>query len=107
MANTYTWTIDQLTCTPNQGGFQNVVIFVQFSMSGTDGTYTATIQSNVALPSPVSSDFVPYDKLTQDEVVGWVQAALGPEGIAQYEGSIDTQLAALAVPPVVIPPLPW
>jgi hypothetical protein len=40
-------------------------------------------------------------------VVGWVQAALGPEQVQALTDNVAAQLAAIANPPVVTPPLPW
>ena len=45
--------------------------------------------------------------LTEAEVVGWVQAALGEEGTAAVYTSIDTQIQNQIDPPIITPPLPW
>ena len=107
MANTYTWTVTRMDCYPTQDTYTDVVFAVYWQVAGTDGANTCAVSGNTQVTLDPAEPYIPYNQLTQDEVIGWVQAALGPDGITQYEGNIDTQLAALAVPPVVTPPLPW
>ncbi len=49
-----------------------------------------------------------YDaNLTQDQVIGWVQNALGFDQCAQLAANLDQQIEAQINPPVVTPALPW
>jgi len=54
----------------------------------------------VALPHKDHDDpdFVPYDDLTETQVISWVEAAMGEEQLAALELNLDNQLAALANP---------
>jgi len=40
-------------------------------------------------------------------VLGWVFGKIGEEGKAQAQADCDAQLAAMAAPATVSPPLPW
>jgi len=105
--NTYTWVIEQLECYPEEYGYTDVVFVVHWRLNGTDGTNMAYVYGNVGVSYEPGQPFTPYADLTQDQVVGWVQAALGPEQVQAYTDNVATQLADLANPPVVTPPLPW
>lgn len=106
MAITYTWTIAQLDCKPVVDGLQNVVSTVHWRMIGTEGAYSAEVYGAVALPGP-GHPFVAYDDLTQAQVEGWVESALGEDQVQEYRQGIASQIAALANPPIVRPALPW
>jgi hypothetical protein len=46
-----------------------------------------------------SVDFVEYDDLTEDVVIGWVKSALGEERVKQIEDDITAQIDAQENPP--------
>jgi hypothetical protein len=87
----------------------NYVVNVLWILTGVDGTTTASIGGGTTLDSNQSSTFIPYDQLTEATVVGWVQASLGEQGIANYEATVQGQINSILNPPVSpeITPLPW
>lgn len=107
MANTYTWVIEAMDCVPQEDGQTDVVMTVHWRQNATDGTYNATVYGTVGLTYTARSPFTPYSSLTQQQVIGWVQDALGTEQCAQITSSLDQQIADQVNPPVVTPPLPW
>ncbi|CAB4162834.1 hypothetical protein UFOVP787_138 [uncultured Caudovirales phage] len=115
MSIIYTWGVDQMICYPTYESQTDVVNNVAWRVDATDGTYNATSYSTVDVIYVAGSSYTPYNSLTQDQVVGWVRAVIGPEQIAKIEADLATQIANLANPPVtnqanppvVIPPLPW
>lgn len=107
MANTYRWVITQLTCVPQQYGKTDVVINAAWEEIGSNGAYTASVSGTSFLTYTPGSPFTPYPDLTQDQVIGWVQASLGPEQCAALNASLDQQLSQQTNSPVVNPPLPW
>ena len=107
MSVTNTWVIEQMNCYPTYETETDVVFNVHWRVNATDGTYNATAYGTVGVTYEAGTPFTPYAQLTQDEVVGWVQAALGPEQVANLEAGLATNIADQANPPVVSPPLPW
>ena len=102
---TFTTTITSMYTVPNPTGY---VVNVLFNVSGTDGTYTAEIGGNITFtPEQDQPDFVPYDQLTQAEVIGWINTATNNQ--ENYYANIDGQLNSLVNPPVPPEntPLPW
>jgi hypothetical protein len=107
MAVTNTWVIEQMDCYPTYESQTDVVFTVHWRINATDGTYASTVYSAQAVSYTGGSAFTPYADLTQEQVVGWVEAALGPEQVAVYYNFLATNIANQANPPVVAPPLPW
>ena len=107
MANTYTWVIEKLKCYPEKDGYTDVVYTADWRLNGVNGMYSATVYGTVGLVYVDGQPFTPYDQLTQEQVIGWVQAALGPEQVQVLTDNLAGQLAKLANPTSVTPPLPW
>lgn len=70
------------------------VYWVNYKVSLTDGDFSA---ENVATTTftTQSGQFIPYDQLTEAEVVGWVKQNLGTESVAfmeaQLQANVDKQ----------------
>lgn len=107
MPVTYTWDIVQLDCYPQYDGETDVVFTAHWTLSGTDGIYTASTYGSQAVTVDPNAPFTPYPDLTEAQVIGWVQDAMGPEQVASLESSIAGQIGSQIDPPVVAPPLPW
>jgi hypothetical protein len=56
-----------------------------------------------------SADFIEYDKLTEDVVIGWVKAGLGENDVKAKEDNIAAQIDAQENPPAATKGngLPW
>lgn len=111
MALTYTWAITSLKKTTD-GTLDNVVVQSTWTCTGTDedgdsGTF------NGATPFPLSTvdpaTFIPYEDLTEADVLGWIQAVV----VGTYKEHVDAQIMkqiALEKDPVVDVPegdFPW
>ena len=99
----FSTTITSMYTVPNPTGY---VVTVMFNVSGTDGTYTAEIGGNITFtPEQDQPDFVPYNELTQAEVISWI-----PESnIASAQACVQGQINSMITPPVspTSQPLPW
>jgi len=107
MSVTNTWIIGQMDCYPQAEGQTDVVFIVHWRVNATNDTYSATSYGTVGVTYVADTPYTPYSQLTQSQVVGWVQTALGPEQVASIEESLATNISNQANPPVVTPPLPW
>jgi len=105
---TITWQIDSLSCYPQEEGQTDVVFSAAWRVNGTDGTYNATVYGSQSLsPYTEGTPFTPYADLTQAQVIGWVQDAMGEEQVAAINANIEQQIQNQINPPVVTPKLPW
>jgi len=102
--STITWVISALDCAPSEDGNVNVVKTVHWRCNGEDDGFYGSVYSTCQLPAP-ESDFVAYDDLTADTVLGWIWA----NGVDQdaTEAAVEAQIATAKNPPIVQPPLPW
>jgi hypothetical protein len=111
MAVTNTWGVVQLDCYPEYDNHTDVVFTVHWNLTGTEvdsgTTYTGYVYGSVGVTLDEGATFTPYADLTEAQVVGWVQNALGAEQVTAYEGNVAQQIADQINPPVVTPPLPW
>ena len=99
MAITYNWQINQMDRKTTDG----FVVTVHYSVTATDGDYSANTYGTVGYTEEDGKSYIPYDQLTKDQVVAWVQDSLGQETV---EASLATQIEALKHP-VQESGLPW
>ena len=104
---TYTLTPTTLVNYPQAEGQQDVVFRVVWSYAGVDGDYSASFSGQTDLTYKEGSPYTPYDKLAEDQVVGWVLDAWGPEQTAANQAQIDEAIALQKNPPTQVLPLPW
>ena len=107
MANEYTWSITELQCVPSLNGLTDVVKYIMYRLYATDGQYGAVHQDKLELSSPNPSDFIPYDNLTQEQIIAWVQTTLGQSAVNNMIANLDQLIEADANPPTVNKSLPW
>jgi len=104
---TYIWTVIAMYTVQQPDA--NYVVNACWRLTGVDGQYSAYIEGNNQFGSQQESNFIPYSELTNDIVIGWVQNALGVQGIANYQSNVQGQINSLINPPVTPQntPLPW
>lgn len=82
---TYNWTIAQLERQTDTGG----VIVAHWRVTAQDGGYTASAYGSASFtPDPTAPNFVPYDQLTEADVLGWVWGQSGFD-----KGAVEVNLA--------------
>lgn len=82
------------------------VVNVLWEVTGVDGDNTASIGGNTQFNSEDQEGaFIPYDSLTQAQVIGWIPA----NQIESAQACVQGQLDSMANPPVSPQntPLPW
>lgn len=108
MANVYEWKINQLDCYPQQDDKTDVVFTVHWDRLAADGEgHAARIYGSQAVTLAPDAPFTPYADLTEAQVVGWLEDAMGEETLAAQVAALDKQIENQINPPVVTPPLPW
>lgn len=108
MTATITWSIDWMdSSTQTINGFTEVVLSAGWRCTGNESGQASSVYGSVTFIPPQAGDpnFVPYNQLTQQQVLGWVWAS----GVNQAatEAAVQTNLNNLINPPVVQNPLPW
>lgn len=97
-----TWTISQLERYTATG----FVCTVHWTAAITDGEYSAETTSTVSFTEQPAQEIIPYENLTETQVVEWVTGALGPDHVTAIEGVLAAKIAAQKIPSVTAG-LPW
>ena len=102
---TFTTTITNMYTLPQVDGQTDVVVNVLFNVAGIDGQYTAEIGGNQQCTLTPGQAFTPYDRLTQAQVIGW----LDPQMISNCQACVQGQINSMITPPVspTNQSLPW
>lgn len=104
---TFNWLVKQLL-TETIEGEQNYVVIANYDVTGVDGEYSSSLSDTARFSTANVDNFIPYEDLTNDIVVGWIKGQLGVDGVANYEASIQGQIDSQINPPVTpqVTPLP-
>ena len=95
-----TWTIANLERNLSDGG----VTVAHWRVTEVDGDYSASSYGTVGFtPDAGASDFVPYDNLTESDVLGWVWAEVDQ---AATEAALTADIEAQKNP-VSADGMPW
>tara|TARA_R110001632_G_scaffold26779_1_gene72165 strand:+ start:294 stop:605 length:312 start_codon:yes stop_codon:yes gene_type:complete len=86
------------------------VIEVTSAYEKQDGPGYASELFSSVFEDVVGPDFIPYEDLTEEVVIGWVKEDLGPDAVIAAETSVD-QLAAVKKQeienPTIESGIPW
>jgi len=102
---TFNWNCKTVDVYPTDENYTDVVYNVHWIVTGTsdqldpqDNPYTATSIGTQTLNTSDITDFIPFEDLTNEEVVAWTQGAMGAEQVTQIETNIDAQIENLITP---------
>ena len=104
MAITYTWHTKTVDTYPTKGDQTDVIFNVHWRLTGVDDTEDENIGDSygvVSLDTEDLSTFTAFADITEADVIGWVEAALGEDQVAALKTSIDAQIAEKITPTVV------
>lgn len=117
---TYNWNCKTVDCYPEQDNEADVVYNVHWIVTGVSDQvdskgdpYSANSIGTQTLDTSQITNFIPFDQLTNDEVVAWTKGAMGDEQVASIEAGIQSQIDSLITPTSVtltigepVPPQP-
>lgn len=96
---TYTFKFPALDAYPEQDGVTNAVFNVHWRFTADDGAgHTAECYGTQACGPVDPEDFTEFADLTEAQVQGWVEAAIGEEQIAAMKAGLDAQIAQQIAP---------
>ena len=102
---TFTTTVTQMYTLPQEAGQTDVVVNVQYLITGVDGANTADIGFSQQFTIQQGEAFTPYAQLTEAQVVGWAD----PQTVSNMQACVQGQINSIVNPPVSpsSQPLPW
>ena len=92
MAKTYTWKISDLERQLADGFVETV----HWRLYCAEGENSLSNYGSVNLDRPET--LIPYNDLTEDVVIGWVEAALGETTVADMKTNLSAQVDLLVTP---------
>ena len=107
---TYDWNCKTVDAYVEQDNEADVVYNVHWIVSGVSDTidpnspetfYQSTSIGTQTLDTSEITNFIPFDEVTNAEVVAWTQTAMGEEYVAQIEASIASQIESLIHPTTI------
>lgn len=101
MTATPTWRINQLERETEDG----YVFMAHYTVQLVTPEAAASIYNSIALERP-EGELVPYADLTEDTVIGWIQAKLGDEQLESITAALEGQIQE-QVNPTKLQGLPW
>jgi len=112
MAN-FTWLVSQLDSIPSIDGMDKVISVIHWRAQKTylssqisEGTplFTADHYESLSMPKPHESNFTPYQDVTQEMVISWLEELLD---VKKIEAILDAQIENFLNPPIQNYGLPW
>lgn len=99
---TYTWNNKTVDTYPSLEGNTDVIFNVHWRLTGedTDGNVGSTY-GTISLDTSDLTNFTDFDSITEEQVNGWVEAAMGSEEVQAKKDAIDAQIAEKVTPTVV------
>ena len=109
MATTnFQFVISQLNCAVESEGLPNVINVIHWRYQATqvdgDKTWFAETYGASSVGQPNPQNFVPYEDVTEAEVISWLEAVLPVEAM---QASLEANIALQITPKEVTLPLPW
>ena len=94
------WSIAQLERTTADGG----VIVAHWRVTAEDGEYSASSYGTCGFtPDPTDANFVPFESLTEADVLAWVYESVDKDSV---EASLASQIEEQKAPQTVAG-IPW
>jgi hypothetical protein len=103
---THTWSIRQLVQLNDNSG---TVIRVEYNVNSTDGEVSTQSNGSVELETTTIENFISYESLTEEMVLGWVREKLG-ENLGNHEVNNAAWIDSVVNPPAprtINSALPW
>lgn len=95
---TYSWRIAGLDTYPIWEQYENVVFTIHWCLLGQDEDgHLGQVYGAIGVQPVAGQEFVPYEQLTTEIVIGWVDSALGEEAIGIHRAAVDSQIVAQIV----------
>jgi len=113
MTTKFEWIISAMECEVKEDNLSDVVILVHWRYNAVsvieEKEYFADTYGATPVPLPTEEDFTPYEDLTKEQVVGWLEGILDvPDMQLQLETNIELQVNPIneTLPPPWSTPVP-
>lgn len=97
--NTYNWIINAVECKLKDGDLKNIILIVhwKFKAINKDGIISE-IYGSQSLESPNQKDFISFDDITSEQVIGWLEESMD---IDKMKLILDKEIDLLINPEII------
>lgn len=96
------WTVTSIVVLPQVDQFSSYAWQVTWNCSVSNGVITKSMTANVIFhPADQSQVYIPYNELTEAQIISWVKESIGADKVAKTESVLTSLL--IAAPAA----LPW
>lgn len=104
----YSFKVTNIYCYPTYQSLENLVFTVIWDFIGSDGTYSSNVLGSTEIPYDSNAEYTPYQNLTEQEVISWIEQYIDPETLQNAKDLITSRIEEASRPPAIInPKLPW
>lgn len=101
---TYTKIVTNMSAYNQIDGETDVVFSVNWTLAGESGPYKAFYPTTTNVPYTAGSPFTPYNELTNEQVLGWIEEYTPQEDMDRYTAEVDSMLLAQQNQSTLTPP---
>ena len=94
----YSWNFNPLEIVYNEETLTNVVTVVHWQYVATHVSASQQSIGTVSLDTPSAEAFIPFESLTKEMLVDWVEAKLGESTITQMQNTLSQSLNNIIFP---------
>lgn len=107
MSINYEYSIDQLTVNPLLNGKSDVVTQVIWTLNGVSNDVSGSWSSSTEVPYEQLNTFIPFEQLTKNDVLAWIESHTSPGYIDNAKIKIAADIQQQIAPDQVYMPVPW
>ena len=99
---TYTWNNKTVDTYPDLDGNADVIFNVHWRLTGEDENgNVGSVYGTQSLDTSDLSSFTAFADITEEQINGWIETAMGEDRVAELKASIDAQIEEKINPTVV------
>jgi len=99
---TYTWNNKTVDTYPDLEGNADVIFNVHWRLTGEDADgNVGSVYGTQSLDTSDLSSFTAFADITEEQINGWIETAMGEDRVAELKANIDAQIAEQINPTVV------
>ena len=99
---TYTWNNKTVDTYPDLDGNADVIFNVHWRLMGEDENgNVGSVYGTQSLDTSDLSSFTAFADITEEQINGWIETAMGEDRVAELKANIDAQIQEKINPTVV------
>jgi beta-glucanase (GH16 family) len=98
------WKINKLEVIPENGNLTQVIQYAHYQRIASEGEHSSFIEGKMLFPLPESSNFIPYENITEEDIISWILPNIDLEKVDLF---LNRKLDSIMSESAYFPPLPF